>query len=115
MPRLRVSKATLFITLLLLFVSAYIFFPLTSQPHPPSIIHPASSLEYANDGLVKGWAEIHERLKLHKVGKRERKRLKSIKDRHPIFDLIEQGKATWQDLLARSAHLLLPLNQLTPV
>lgn len=60
-------------------------------------------LAYGDDGLVRGWDTAHDLLKRSAgiIPKRERKRVKEVRDRHPIEELMERGKERWEGLLAR--------------
>lgn len=65
-------------------------------------------LEYDEDGLVKGWDTVHELVNKGALSKADKRRLKDVRDRHPIEELIEAGKKRWADLLERSAAFLIP-------
>ncbi|EIW68082.1 hypothetical protein TREMEDRAFT_63970 [Tremella mesenterica DSM 1558] len=139
MFRLRASRATLFLSFLLVLAASLIFLsphghltPSHDDPaHPPfdlglsgqnswlNFISQSSSalfqsvadlpgLQYGTDGLVRGWEDVHELVEHGGVGlkKKDRKRLKEVRDRHPIETLIELGKQRWETLLARQSKTL---------
>lgn len=58
-------------------------------------------LDYGKDGLVRGWEAAHDLLEKGGLPKREKKRLKEIRDRHPIEELMDQAKKKWEGQLAR--------------
>lgn len=59
-------------------------------------------LAYSPDGLVRGWEAAHELIKRAGIlPKRERKRVKEVRDTHPIEELMKRGKEKWEALLKR--------------
>ena len=56
------------------------------------------NLVYADDGLVRGW-ESTEDLTLPQTG--YIKLSETVRERHPILDLIEKGQEKWAKLLER--------------
>lgn len=55
---------------------------------------------YAEDGLVRGWDEVHEIVGKQKLRKKDLRRLRKVADRHPIEELLARGKRRWRGLLA---------------
>lgn len=66
-----------------------------------SAVQEEIGLAYDEDGLVRGWSAAHDLLQGGGLGKREKRRLKEIRDTHPIEELMARGKAKWESLLAR--------------
>jgi hypothetical protein len=58
-------------------------------------------LRFAEDGLVRGWDGVHEIVETHELGKKDKRRLKEVRDRHPIEELITKGQERWEGLLAK--------------
>lgn len=59
-------------------------------------------LAFESDGMVKGWDVAHAlMLKAGLLPKGAKKRVKEIRDRHPIEDLMARGRKRWQLLLSR--------------
>lgn len=129
--RIRPTRATTFLSILLLLAAAFIFFSpsatgSTIEPraqsthskvlHIPTahkqllayFSHEASSsqLEYGKDGLVRGWDKLHQQIKQGAtvLKKKEKKRLEDSGRRHPIEELMEKGQRKWQDQLKRYAR-----------
>jgi hypothetical protein len=102
MFRFRASKATTFLATLLCFTSVFLY--LSPTAHQAVLTADTSPIKYGEDGLVRGWDEVHSLLDEGGLDKWEKERLKGLRDRHPILDLIQDGKAKWEGLLARSAQ-----------
>ncbi|GFZ45441.1 hypothetical protein JCM24511_03167 [Saitozyma sp. JCM 24511] len=63
-------------------------------------------LRFGADGLVRGWDGVHEIMETHKLGKKDKRRLKEVRDRHPIEELIARGQERWEGLLANQSKTL---------
>lgn len=72
---------------------------LVSQPNP-SI---ERGLVFDQAGLVKGWDGLHKftEEEERKLSRKDRMKLKTLKETHPIEVLVERGLKKWNDLLAR--------------
>jgi hypothetical protein len=58
-------------------------------------------LAYTADGLVRGWDVAHDLLKRVSLPKAEKRRVKEVRDTHPIEELIQRGRERWAALLSR--------------
>lgn len=106
-------RITYLAIILVLYSIYYIFFKgpvdLPNEIYGSSIYHPADSsrdetfgLAYGDDGMVKGWDTAHDLLETRGIlPKWAKKRIREIRDRHPIEELMERGKARWELILAR--------------
>jgi hypothetical protein len=130
MPRVRASRPTLFLAVLLLLAASLVYFsPHQGAPLDPSFLsdspigqaYPARAnksswwnvigsaaeesavpgLIYANDGLVKGWDAAKVVAEAKGLRKSDREKLRSLRETHPIEELMRRGKAKWDDQLAR--------------
>ncbi|KAK8858385.1 hypothetical protein IAR55_002612 [Kwoniella newhampshirensis] len=63
-------------------------------------------LQFTSDGLVRGWDAVHELLKKGGLKKKDKNRFQRVMEKHPILELMEQGKKRWDDLLARQSKTL---------
>lgn len=126
-PRIRLTRVSLGASLLLIFTFYYLFLQesteLPEELLSSPIFHRATEagsqiggrwsktfskgteesigLEYSDDGLVRGWDSAHDLIKTASLPKREKKKVKEVRDRHPIETLMEVGKTRWEALLAK--------------
>jgi len=95
--RIKSTRVATFGTILLVFITSLIYL----LPKQNLASAPSTTLVYGENGLVKGWDEAHTLLKQGGFNKRDMKWLKGITTRHPILDLIKNGRTKWEALLAR--------------
>ena len=129
MIRLRFSRPTLFLCVILLLAGSLLFLspqgqldhfrPALGRPAIPydlglpgqnswlSFFSQGSSdlpgLVYGEDGLVRGWDNVHEVVDhgSMELKRKDLNRLKDVKGTHPIEVLMALGKDRWEALLAR--------------
>jgi hypothetical protein len=59
------------------------------------------SLDYAADGLVRGWDSVHAIVRRATLGKKDKRRMTELRDKHPIEVLMANGRERWETLLEK--------------
>lgn len=68
---------------------------------PSASEEPLGVLKFTEDGLVRGWDAVYNKLKLGGLKRSEKKKLQLAMETHPILELMARNHERWESLLAR--------------